>query len=86
MIDLKVLIVKIKSKIHNLIYNFFVKYFLPKHKLTVGEYIADLAGQKYKIEATYYDINLKPLIIAINEDGQFRSFPIVEIQKIKEKK
>ena len=65
----------------NLIYNLFVKYFLPKHELVVGEYIEDLAGSKYLVEATYYDINLNPLIIAVDENGQLRSFPIVEIKK-----
>lgn len=56
-------------------FNLFVKYFLPKHTLHVGEYIKDLAENKYRIEAVYYDIKLEPIIIASDVNGAMRSFP-----------
>jgi len=66
----------------NLIYKLFVKYFLPKHQLVIGDYIKDLADQRYRVEALYYDTSLQSVVIAVDENGNLRSFVEKGIDKI----
>ena len=69
MIGTRVLVMK------NLIYRLFVKYFLPKHNLTQDQYIEDMAGERYRIDACYYTEKLTPIYIVTDKNGQIRSFP-----------
>lgn len=72
----------IVEKIKNFIYRIFVKYFLPRHRITIGEYIQDMSDRKYRVEATYYDTKLNPILIAVDEKGVMRSFPEKGIDKV----
>lgn len=64
------------------IYNLFVKHFLPKHSLTMGEYVKDLADNMYRIEAAYYNDKLQPFYLAVDQYGGIRSLPAYGIEKI----
>ena len=64
------------------IYNFFVKYFLPKHRLAPDQMIEDMAGNKYRIEVCYYSMDLQPVVIASDVEGNLRSFPENHIEAL----
>jgi len=68
--------------VRDFIYNIFVKYLLPKHILSVGEYIEDMAGAKYKIEGLYYSLSLRPILIVKSSGGEYRSFPEAVVDRV----
>lgn len=72
----------IVEKIKTYIYRLFVKHFMPKHNLLPDQYIEDMAGTRYRIEACYYTTDLKPIVIASDVDGNLRSFPENHIEAI----
>lgn len=74
----------LKDKIKKFIYKYFVEYFLPKHSLFVGEYIKDLTGARYRVEAIYYSIELEPVIVAADIEGRLRSFPQRGLERVHE--
>lgn len=62
----------------NLLYKLFVKYFLPKHKFYVHDILASgmALEVRYRVEARYYNENLKPILIVTDKTG--RMFSIEE--------
>lgn len=73
--------IDLRDSMKTYIYNLFVKYFLPKHKLAQDQMIKDISGELHRIEALFYTKDLKPIYVVSDKNGRIKSFPetVVEV-------